>query len=77
MKVERNIGKDTVMNDDYKIKFTYKTEKPDLRGPKYLECTDLFGNTWYKNLWTGEDLPIGAVPLDLYNYEWTLTTDDE
>lgn len=39
--------------------------EPNLQGPKYLECSDIFGNTWYKNLHTGEDLPIGAVPLDL------------
>lgn len=42
--------------------------EPDLRGPKYLECSDLFGNTWYKNLWDNTDLPVGAVPLDLHNY---------
>lgn len=45
-----------------------ESNEPDLKGPKYLECNDLFGNKWYKNLWTNEDLPIGTVPLDLHNY---------
>lgn len=41
-------------------------ELPDLKGPKYLECNDLNGNTWYHNNWTGEDLPIGQVPIDFH-----------
>ena len=52
----------------YYGKLESMSNEPDLKGPKYLKCNDLLGNTWYKNLWTNENLPTGNVPLDIHTY---------
>lgn len=34
--------------------------------PRYLECKTLTGEWWYKDLKTGEDLPMYTMPVNIY-----------
>jgi len=51
-------------------------EMPELTPTRYLKCETIDGRWWYKDMKTGEDLPMFTTPIDRTHYD-TLTFNQE
>lgn len=68
------VEKKRITNEQEYLEYLYETrreqEGPTLTPePRYIECKDLMGNTWYRDLLEDKDLPIGHIPIEMIDNE--------